>query len=126
MKRLYAMAVVSGLLTAIGGEWWGEWDRVPQPINGYLVRYGPSSGNKLANQFVGDTNKVGILNIPDNIEVFVEVLAIGTNGILSRPSNEYVISTNRVSPPTNLRSVTNITKWELITTNIFYWRQVEP
>lgn len=112
--------------TLIGGEWWGEWTRSTNTVNGYLVRYGPSSSNKLVNQFVGDTNKVGILNIPDNIEVFVEVLAIGTNGILSRPSNEYVISTNRVDPPTNLRGATNVTKWELITTNIFYWRQIEP
>ena len=126
MKRLYTIAFVSLLLTAIGGEWWGEWDRSTNTVNGYLVRYGPSSNNKLVNQFVGDTNKVGILNIPDNIEVFVEVMAIGTNGVLSRPSNEYVVTTNRVSAPTNLRSVTNVSRYELIVTNIVHWQEIKP
>lgn len=124
MKRLYTIAVLSCLLTAIGGEWWGEWDRSTNKVNGYLVRYGPSSGNKIVDQFVGDTNKVGLLDIPDGIQVFVEVLAIGTNGVLSKPSNEFVVSTNRVDPPTNLRSVTNVTKWELTMTNILYWKEV--
>ena len=126
MKRLYTIAFVTFLLTAIGGEAWVEWDRVPEPVSGYLVRYGPSSSSKLVNQFVGDTNMVRILGVPDNIQVFMDVRAIGTNGIAGPPSNELVISTNRVSAPANLRSVTNVTKWELIATNIFYWRQVEP
>jgi hypothetical protein len=52
------------------------------------------------------------------------VLAIGTNGVLSAPSNEFVVSTNRVSPPTNLRGVTNVTRWEMVSTNIFYWREI--
>lgn len=110
--------------TLLGGEWWGEWDRSTNSVNGYVVRYGPSSANKIAQQFVGDTNRVGILNIPEGIEVFIEVLAIGTNGILSRPSNEFVVSTNQVSPPTNLRAVTNVTKWEVTITNILNWREV--
>lgn len=110
--------------TAIGAEWWGQWDRSTNTVSGYVVRYGPSSGNKLVSQLVGDTNRVGLLDIPDGIQVFVEVLAIGTNGILSAPSNEFIVSTNRVDPPTNLRSITNVTRWELIATNIFHWREI--
>jgi hypothetical protein len=110
--------------TAIGAEWWGQWDRSSDPVSGYLVRYGPSSGNKLVSQLVGDTNRVGLLDIPDGIQVYIEVLAIGTNGVFSLPSNEFVVSTNRVDPPTNLRGATNVTRWELITTNIFYWREI--
>jgi hypothetical protein len=110
--------------TALGAEWWGEWNRSTNTVNGYLVRYGPSSGNKLVTQLVGDTNKVGLMDIPDGIQVFIEVLAIGTNGVLSAPSNEFVVSTNRVSPPTNLRSITNVTRWEVVATNIFYWREI--
>lgn len=110
--------------TLLGGEWWGEWDRSTNAVNGYLVRYGPSSGNKLASQYVGDTNRVGLLDIPDGIQVFIEVMAVGTNGILSAPSNEFVVTTNRVDPPTNLRGVTNVTKWELVVTNIWSWREI--
>ena len=122
MKFLSAFLLV--FATAIGAEWWGTWDRSKDPVSGYIVRYGPSTGNKLASQFVGDTNKVGLMDIPDGIQVFIEVLAIGTNGILSAPSNEFIVSTNRVSPPTNLRSITNVTRWEVVATNIFTWREI--
>lgn len=122
MRIIFAFLLV--FATALGGEWWGEWNRSTNTVNGYLVRYGPSTGNKLVNQFVGDTNKVGLLDIPDGIQVFIEVLAIGTNGVLSKPSNEFVVSTNRVDPPTGLRSITNVTRWEVVATNIFYWREI--
>jgi hypothetical protein len=122
MRILAAFILVCA--TAIGGEWWGTWDRSKDPVVGYLVRYGPSSSNKLASRFVGDTNRVGLLDIPDGIQVFIEVLAIGTNGVLSLPSNEFIVSTNRISPPTNLRSITNVTRWEVVATNIFYWREI--
>lgn len=110
--------------TLLGGEWWGEWDRSTNAVNGYVVRYGPSSGNKFATRFVGDTNKVALIDIPDGVVIFIEVFAIGTNGVLSLPSNEYVVRTNRVDPPTNLRSITNVTKWEVVMTNIWSWRAI--
>lgn len=122
MRILAAFLLV--FATAFGAEWWGTWDRSSDPVSGYMVRYGPSSGNKLVSQLVGDTNRVGLLDIPDGIQVYIEVVAIGTNGVLSVPSNEFIVSTNRVSPPTNLRGVTNVTKWELIVTNIFNWREI--
>lgn len=123
--RIFAFALLSAglfvlsLPAVISGEIAIEWDRVnpTNKINGYVVRYGPSPTNKMAWTHVGDTNKVFLPGIPDGIDVFSEVVAIGLDGRVSDQSNQLLSKANTKPPaPLNLRPITNIV---VITTTTF-------
>lgn len=83
------------------------WDVPSDPtVTGYIVRYGPSSTNKVQAINVGNTNLARITGIPDNIQVYMEVVSYNGFGRESLPSNEINFSTLPPQPPKLLR-ITN-------------------
>lgn len=75
-------------------------------VTGYIVRYGPSSTNKVQTINVGNTNLARITGIPDNIQVYMDVVSYNGIGLQSLPSNEINFSTVPPQPPKLLR-ITN-------------------
>lgn len=123
MKRLAAFALVA--FTAQAGEIAVEWDRVPDSISTYVVRYGPSATNKIAAAIVGNTNRATIVNVPDGIEVFTEVVAVGVDGRVSDPSNTIrTFANSKPSTPLNLRPITNVFTISATVTNIITFQTV--
>lgn len=117
MKTIIA-AVLFGAAALYAEEAAIEWNMVPEPVNGYIVRYGPSTNNLLASQFVGNTNSALIVNLPRQ-KIFAAVQAVGIDGMLSDLSNIIALyPTNKPSAPTNLRQIVTVTTYEVITTNI--------
>lgn len=118
MKRLFKVALLA-CFPSIAGEVALEWDKSPEPVSTYIVRYGPSAANKIASEFVGDTNKVYITNVPDGIEVFSEVVAVSMDGRVSDPSNTFrTLANTKPIAPMNLRAVTNVYTITATVTNI--------
>lgn len=77
------------------------------PPSGYIVRYGPSSGNKLTSVNVGLTNLVRITGIPDNQQIYMDVVAYSSVGVQSLPSEEITFSTSVPKAPSGLKLTNN-------------------
>lgn len=83
------------------------WDPINDPsVAGFIIRYGPSSTNKLQTVNVGNTNLVAV-TVPDNIQVYMDVLSYNSIGILSLPSNEINFSTVTPKAPASLKLTNN-------------------
>lgn len=84
------------------------WDAPNDPsVTGYIVRYGPSSTNKVQTVNVGNTNLARITGIPDNIQVYMDVVSYNGIGLQSLPSNEINFSTVPPQAPKLLRLTNN-------------------
>lgn len=77
------------------------------PPAGYIVRYGPSSANKLSSVNVGLTNLARITGIPDNQQIYLDVDAYSAIGLQSIPSSEITFSTLPPQAPTALKLTNN-------------------
>ena len=118
MKKLLTVALF-GATALYAEEAAVEWNTVPEPVNGYIVRYGPSTNNLLASQFVGDTNNALIVNLP-RMKIFAAVQAVGPDGMLSDLSNIITLfPTNKPSAPTNFRQIITTVTAEVVTTSTF-------
>lgn len=84
------------------------WDAPTDPtVTGYVVRYGPSSTNKIQTINVGNTNLARITGVPDNMQVFMDVVSYNAIGLQSIPSNEINFSTFPPLPPKAVRITNN-------------------
>ncbi len=117
MKRLITVALIGA--TALADEVAVEWAYNTDPVNGYIVRYGPSTNNLIASQYVGNTNSAVIVNVPPQIQVFVAVQAVGLDGRLSDLSNIIgVQAAPKPQAPVGLKSRITVTTFEITVTNI--------
>lgn len=117
MKRLITVALLGA--TALADEVAVEWAYNTDPVNGYIVKYGPSTNNLIASQFVGNTNVATIVNVPPQIQVFVAVQAVGLDGRLSDLSNIIgVQAQSKPQPPVGLKSRITVTTYEITVSNI--------
>lgn len=105
MKFLFALLVPLAVSAASVGVTWDP--ATDQSITGYIVRFGPSSSNKVQTVNVGQTNLVRISGIPDNIQVYMDVVSYNAIGIQSLPSNEITFNTTPPPPPKALRLTNN-------------------
>lgn len=105
MKRLLALALITS--TAFAAQVRVTWDPIDDPVvTGFIVRYGPSSTNKIQTVNVGNTNLVSV-TVPDNIQVYMDVVSYNGVGIISLPSNEINFSTIPPKAPTTLKLTNN-------------------
>lgn len=105
MKRLLALALITS--TAFAAQVRVTWDSIDDPVvTGFIVRYGPSSTNKIQTVNVGSTNLVTV-TVPDNIQVYMDVVSYNGVGIISLPSNEINFSTIPPKAPTTLKLTNN-------------------
>lgn len=105
MKHLLALAAL--LTTATAAQVRVTWDQIDDPsVTGFIVRYGPSSTNKIQTVNVGNTNLVSV-TVPDNIQIYMDVVSYNGIGIISLPSNEINFSTIPPKAPTSLRLTNN-------------------
>ena len=105
MKRLLALALITS--TAFAAQVRVTWDSIDDPVvTGFIVRYGPSSTNKIQTVNVGNTNLVSV-TVPDNIQVYMDVVSYTSVGIISLPSNEINFSTIPPKAPTTLKLTNN-------------------
>ena len=105
MKRLLALALITS--TAFAAQVCVTWDSIDDPVvTGFIVRYGPSSTNKIQTVNVGNTNLVTV-TVPDNIQVYMDVVSYNGEGIISLPSNEINFSTIPPKAPTTLKLTNN-------------------
>lgn len=88
---------------------WMDSESTPtnSPPAGYIVRYGPSSGNKLTSVNAGLTNLVRITGIPDNQQIYMDVVAYSSVGVQSLPSEEITFSTSVPKAPSGLKLTNN-------------------
>lgn len=105
MKKLIPILLLAS--TAFAAQVKVTWDPINDPsVTGFIVRYGPSSTNKLQTVNVGNTNLVAV-TVPDNIQVYMDVLSYNSIGILSLPSNEINFSTVTPKAPASLKLTNN-------------------
>lgn len=105
MKRLLALALATS--TAFAAQVKVTWDPTDDPtVTGFVVRYGPSSTNKIQTVNVGNTNLVSV-TVPDNIQVYMDVVSYNAIGLVSLPSNEINFSTIPPKAPTTLKLTNN-------------------
>lgn len=106
MKSILSILFAFAIFTASSATVSVTWDAPNDPsVTGYVVRYGPSSTNKIQTVNVGNTNLVSV-TVPDNIQVYMDVVSYNGIGLLSLPSNEINFSTLPPQPPKLLR-ITN-------------------
>lgn len=104
MKTLF---LILASLTANAASVNVAWDAPNDPsVTGYVVRYGPSSTNKIQTVNVGNTNLVSV-TVPDNIQVYMDVVSYNGIGLLSLPSNEINFSTIPPKAPASIRLTNN-------------------
>jgi len=83
------------------------WDPINDAsVTGFIVRYGPASTNKIQTVNVGNTNLVSV-TVPDNIQVYMDVVSYNAIGLISLPSNEINFSTIPPKAPTTLKLTNN-------------------
>ena len=105
MKRLLALALITS--TAFAAQVRVTWDSIDDAsVTGFIVRYGPASTNKIQTVNVGNTNLVAV-TVPDNIQVYMDVVSYNGVGIISLPSNEINFSTIPPKAPTTLKLTNN-------------------
>lgn len=105
MKKLIPILLLANTASAASVK--VTWDQVNDPsVTGYIVRYGPSSTNKLQTVNVGNTNLVAV-PVPDNIQVYMDVVSYNAIGLVSLPSNEINFSTTPPSSPSALKLTNN-------------------
>jgi len=105
MKRLLAPLLAT--TTAFAAQVRVTWDQIDDPsVTGFIVRYGPSSTNKIQTVNVGNTNLVSV-TVPDNIQIYMDVVSYNAIGIQSLPSNEINFSTIPPKAPTSLKLTNN-------------------
>lgn len=105
MKRLLALALATS--TAFAAQVKVTWDPLDDPtVTGFIVRYGPSSTNKIQTVNVGNTNLVSV-TVPDNTQVYMDVVSYNAIGLVSLPSNEINFSTIPPKAPTTLKLTNN-------------------
>lgn len=81
---------------------------VTNDITGYIVRFGPASNNKLSEVAFGYTNLVTITNVPDNQQIYLDVVSYNAIGIQSDPSNEITFSTVKPQAPLVVRTTNTV------------------
>lgn len=105
MKHLLALALTAS--TVFAAQVKVTWDPIDDPtVTGFVVRYGPSSTNKLQTVNVGNTNLVSV-TVPDNIQVYMDVVSYNAIGLVSLPSNEINFSTIPPKAPAMLKLTNN-------------------
>ncbi len=103
----FTLALASLLLTANAAQVRVTWDPINDAsVTGFVIRYGPSSANKLQAVNVGNTNLVAV-TVPDNTQVYMDVVSYNAIGIQSLPSNEISFSTVPPPSPGSLRLTNN-------------------
>lgn len=105
MKHLLALLLATS--TAFAASVKVTWDPTDDPtVTGFIVRYGPASSNKLQTVNVGNTNLVSV-TVPDNIQVYMDVVSYNAIGLVSLPSNEINFSTTPPKAPASLKLTNN-------------------
>ncbi len=105
MKHLLALALATS--TAFAAQVKVTWDPINDPtVTGFVVRYGPSSTNKIQTVNVGNTNLASV-TVPDNTQVYMDVVSYNAIGLVSLPSNEINFSTIPPKAPTTLKLTNN-------------------
>ena len=105
MKNLLALALATS--TAFAAQVKVTWDPTDDStVTGFVVRYGPSSTNKLQTVIVGNTNLVSV-SVPDDIQIYMDVVSYNAIGLVSLPSNEINFSTIPPKAPTTLKLTNN-------------------
>ena len=105
MKRLLALTLITS--TAFAAQVRVTWDPINDAsVTGFIVRYGPASTNKIQTVNVGNTNLVSV-TVPDNIQVYMDVVSYNGVGIISLPSNEINFSTIPPKAPATLKLTNN-------------------
>lgn len=109
MKLLFAFLFAFEAVAASVNVTWLDSESTPtnSPPAGYIVRYGPSSGNKLTSVNAGLTNLVRITGIPDNQQIYMDVVAYSSVGVQSLPSEEITFSTSVPKAPSGLKLTNN-------------------
>jgi len=109
MRFLLSILLAFTISAASVNVTWIESEPTPtnSPPAGYIVRYGPSSANKLSTVNVGLTNLARITSIPDNQQVFMDVVAYSAVGVQSLPSEEITFSTSAPRSPGGFKLTNN-------------------
>ncbi len=106
-KLLLSLALVASTINAATVKL--AWNHpADNSVTGYIVRFGPASNLKLTEVAFGYTNLVTITNVPDNIQVYLDVQSYNAIGLRSDPSTEITFSTVKPLAPLVVRTTNTI------------------
>lgn len=103
MKYIIALSLL-GLVSVSAAKVKLAWDAsLSSNVAGYIVRMGPASTNKFVQFDTGTNLTMVVTNVPDNITVYMDVIAYNSFEQLSLPSNELVFETTAPAAPRNFK-----------------------
>lgn len=83
------LAFLALVSTSAGRDVSLAWNANPEPnVSGYMVHYGPESGNFDSTMDVGSVTQATVVNLPDDVTYYFVVTAYSNGGAESAPSNQ--------------------------------------